>query len=123
MNNDDIEMIAAIAHESNRTYCMAIDDNSQPSWDEAPDWQKESTFSGVRSIIDNPNTTPEISHMGWLKHKVNDGWKYGETKDPEAKTHPCMVAYEDLPESQKVKNIIFTTTVKTMIRLYLEGSQ
>lgn len=29
------------------------------------------------------------------------GWTYGEQRDDELKTHPCLVPYEDLPEVEK----------------------
>jgi hypothetical protein len=28
-------------------------------------------------------------------------------KDPEAKTHPCLVPYDDLPEYQQLKDRVF----------------
>lgn len=35
-----------------------------------------------------------------MANKIADGWKYGEAKDPEAKTHPCLVPFDKLPEFQ-----------------------
>ena len=46
--------------------------------------------------------------------KVADGWGYGETKDPEAKTHPCMVAFDQLPREQQAKDFIFRSIVHAM---------
>lgn len=42
------EQIARIAHETNRAYCESIGDNSQPPWQDAPDWQKLSAINGVK---------------------------------------------------------------------------
>jgi len=39
--------------------------------------------------------------------KVDSGWVYGEVKDVEKKTHPCIVPYEQLPVEQQSKDYIF----------------
>lgn len=109
-----IEQIAEVCHEVNRAYCESLGDNSQPAWKDAPDWQKKSAWSGVFLHLENPNLTPENSHNNWLDEKVEDGWKYGEVKDPEKKTHPCIVPYSDLPADQKAKDSIFTQIVNSL---------
>ena len=40
-------------------------------------------------------------HEVWAAGRIADGWKYGATRDDEAKTHPCLVPYEELPEYEK----------------------
>ena len=45
--NKDAEYIAKVCHEVNRAYCMSQGDGSQPRWEDAPDWQKQSAISGV----------------------------------------------------------------------------
>lgn len=102
---------ATAAHEVNRTYCQSIGDDSQQSWRDAPDWQKESAIAGVRALLANPNLTPKEQHELWTEHKKKDGWVYGEKKSPEKKTHPCMVQYADLPLAQRAKDIIYQTVV------------
>lgn len=111
-----IEQIARVCHEANRAYCAALGDNSQPSWDDAPDWQKQSAVTGVGFILDNPDAGPSASHDSWLAEKERDGWVYGEVKDPNANppTHPCFVPYEELPAEQKAKDYIFGAIVRAM---------
>ena len=104
--------IARITHEVNRAYCESIGDNSQPSWEEAPDWQKKSAIAGVEFLQNTPLATPEMSHQSWLDVKEADGWVYGETKDPEKKTHPCIVPYGDLPKEQQAKDALFHAIVR-----------
>jgi RyR domain len=106
-------MCARAAHEMNRTYCIAMGDDSQKSWEDAPPWQRDSALDGVLGVIERGNT-PAESHANWLAGKVASGWTYGETKDEVAKTHPCMVPYEDLSPVQRQKDKLFVTTVKTM---------
>lgn len=40
-------------------------------------------------------------HEVWAQNRINDGWTYGPVRDDEKKTHPCLIAYEELPESEK----------------------
>ena len=110
----NIEQIAAVAHETNRMYCHQIGDESQPTWYEAPDWQKSSAVNGVQFHIDNPGAGCAASHESWLAEKEKDGWKYGEVKNPEIKEHPCFVPYEELPAQQKVKDALFVGVIRAL---------
>lgn len=40
-------------------------------------------------------------HDVWACGRISEGWIYGEAKDPEKKTTPLLVPYEELPESEK----------------------
>ncbi|MBR0309673.1 MAG: Ryanodine receptor Ryr [Paludibacteraceae bacterium] len=40
-------------------------------------------------------------HEVWAAGRIADGWTYGEKRDDTQKTHPCLVPYEELPESEK----------------------
>lgn len=104
------ELLARIAHETNRAYCQSIGDNSQPPWEQAPEWQRDSAIAGVAGALSD--YTPEQSHESWLEHKRADGWVYGPTKDPSRKQHPCMVPYADLPPEQRAKDALFTGVVR-----------
>lgn len=99
--------IARITHEANRALCQAIGDNSQVPWDEAPEWQRESVLNGVMFHMDNVDAPASASHDNWLALKVAEGWVYGDVKDTEAKTHPCMVPFEQLAPEQQYKNHLF----------------
>lgn len=113
----DIEAIAKVAHEANRAYCQTIGDNSQVPWEDVHGWQRESAVDGVKNIIDGKVRHPQDSHVSWMTQKEADGWVYGETKDPEAKTHPCMVDFHDLPIEQQRKDHLFFGVVKALIAL------
>ena len=110
----DIQNIAQVAHELNKAYCESIGDNSQPSWEEAPEWQRSSAINGVNFHLLNPDALPSASHESWMKQKTEEGWKYGEVKDAEKKEHPCYVPYDQLPTEQKAKDFIFRQTVHSL---------
>lgn len=40
-------------------------------------------------------------HDVWAVGRLAEGWRYGTEKDPARKLHPDLVAYEDLPDSEK----------------------
>ena len=104
-----VEACARAAHEVNRAYCIALGDNSQPPWEQAPEWQKSSARNGVAGAL--RGNIPAQSHESWLAEKRANGWKYGPVKHPEQKMHPCMVPYEDLPAWQRSKDRLFVSTV------------
>jgi RyR domain len=111
------QTIAMVCHEANRAYCSTIGDLNQPTWAEAPDWQKESAVEGVRFHLGVLRTgsfpTPSESHEKWLALKRQEGWKYGPVKDPEKKEHPCFLPYDELPVEQRMKDYLFAAIVHT----------
>lgn len=106
--------IARVVHEANRAYCLALGDHSQVAFDDAPENIKASAIDGIRAVMEGRATTPEQQHQNWLDFKTADGWVYGEVKDAEAKTHPCMVPYADLPEDQRRKDHLFRAIVTAL---------
>lgn len=102
--------IARACHEINRIYCESIGDYSQPPWEDAPEWQQESALKGVFLHLEGDHG-PEASHESWAKEKMENGWTYGPVKDPDAKEHPCLVPFGDLPLHQQRKDILFMSVV------------
>jgi len=41
------------------------------------------------------------THEVWASKRIADGWSYGAVRDDEKKHHPCLVPYEELPETEK----------------------
>lgn len=80
----NIELIAKVCHNINKACCESQNDFSQPTWEEAPEWQKSSALNGVQFHLEN-EVTPEMSHENWLKQKLEEGWVYGKEKDSETK--------------------------------------
>lgn len=113
------EQIAQIAHEANRVVQIATGDPAvSPHWEDAPEWQRESAVEGIKQAL--AGATPEQLHQSWCDFKENDGWIYGETKDAESKTHPCLVSYSELPQEQRDKDTLFHAIVNTLSSLDFE---
>jgi len=105
--------IAHVAHEANRAFQIELGDPApSPHWEDAPDWQRESAVSGVQKALDGEG--PEQLHQSWCDYKRADGWVYGPEKNADAKTHPCLVEYADLPEDQKIKDHLFAAIVRVL---------
>lgn len=41
------------------------------------------------------------THDVWARRRLAEGWRYGPMRDESNKEHPCLVPYEELPESEK----------------------
>ncbi len=114
LHHKKVEQIAMICHEANRVYCCSINDNSQATWFEAPEWQKSSARKGVEFHLANPDAGDSASHDSWMAQKVEDGWVYGPVKDAEKKEHPCMVPFNELPLAQQKKDALFRAIVHAL---------
>lgn len=111
-----VEGIAVICHEANRALCERQGDTSQVQWHLAPEWQKQSARDGVAGILEGRIEGPLDAHASWMAQKLREGWTFGPVKDPEKRTHPCLVPYAELPASQRVKDRVFFALVTAIAR-------
>jgi len=118
--------IAEWCHRSNR-YLQKM--NNQlgndtvpvaPKWSKISQDMKDSTVSGVRGIL--AGNTAQESHENWMKDRHMSGWKYGPFKDNATKTHPNLIPYNELPESEKFKDEMFRHTVHVANEYYEENN-
>lgn len=111
----NVESIARVCHEANRALQVEQNDPTipvSPSWDDEDVDIRASAVYGVQGIIDG--NTPEQSHESWMQFKLDDGWQLGPVKDVERKEHPLLVPYSELPESQKLKDDLFSAIVTAL---------
>ena len=60
----------------------------------------------------------ENAHDLWAAQRLAQGWTYGPQRDDAKKFHPCLVAYEELPESEKeYDRIAALGTLKAILQL------
>ena len=52
-------------------------------------------------ILELTEHLAENAHDLWAKQRLAEGWQYGFERDDSNKLHPCLVAYKELPESEK----------------------
>lgn len=60
----------------------------------------------------------ENVHEVWAKSRFDQEWRYGEMRDDEQKTHPCLIPYQDLAEAEKeYDRKTCVGTIKLLIKL------
>ena len=69
-------------------------------------------------ILELSELIAKNTHEVWSAGRIRDGWTYGESRDDDRKTHPCLVPYEELSESEKeYDRNTSMETLKLIIRL------
>lgn len=43
----------------------------------------------------------ERVHDVWARGRLDEGWVYGDRRDDAARTHPGLVPYDELPDTEK----------------------
>lgn len=69
-------------------------------------------------LLDLCEALAENTHDVWAVGRIAQGWTYGEKRDDEKKTTPCLVPYSELPESEKEydRNTAMET-IKVMLKM------
>jgi hypothetical protein len=63
----------------------------------------------------------ENAHDIWARQRFADGWKYGPQRDDRLKENPCLVPYNDLPDSEKeYDRLAAMETLKAILALGYE---
>ncbi len=71
-----------------------------------------------RSLRELMEKLAENTHEIWAYERKKDGWACGPQRDDKLKLSPCMVPYEDLPESEKkYDRNTAASVIKTLIKL------
>lgn len=52
-------------------------------------------------LVELTEKIAENVHDVWAEGRIKQGWVYGETRNDERKENPCLVPYDELPESEK----------------------
>jgi hypothetical protein len=77
--------------------------------------------SGVQLADDLSDLTEFLAknaHDLWAQQRFADGWQYGALRDDVTKTHPCLIPYERLPDSEKLYDrLTAMETLRVIIKL------
>ena len=60
--------------------------------------------SGVEispSLLSLTEKLAEHTQEIWAEERLAQGWRWGGKRDDAMKLHPCLVPYDELPESEK----------------------
>jgi hypothetical protein len=110
-----VNAIARAVHEAMRAYQAALSEPVAPPWEEAGSMQ-----DGSREAVEFAlhNRTPGAQHEAWIRSKERDGWAYGSTKDENAKTHPSLRPFAELPETERTKDALVIGIVQALAPLF-----
>jgi hypothetical protein len=61
----------------------------------------------------------ESNHDHWARQRIGEGWNWGPERDDHAKTHPDLVPYDQLSESEKEYDR--TSVVETLKAIIAAG--
>ncbi len=65
---------------------------------------------------DEIETMAKVEHMRWSWDKRLNGWTFSETKDELNKTHPGLIPYDDLSESEKEKDRELVKLIPSLLK-------
>ena len=104
------EQIALVCH----TAIMGLQEvlgDSHPSepFTVSPQQVKDRIIHGVQRA--RRGATPREMHEEWCQYLFSRGWSYGPKRDEQARTHPNLLDYDDLPAGQRVKDELFLDVV------------
>ena len=69
-------------------------------------------------ILELTETLAENIHDIWALQRISEGWRFGPSRNDLEKEHPCLVPYEELPESEKdYDRKTALETIKTILAL------
>ena len=100
-----VDAVARIVHNAQRDLGYWLEDPYPPEpYDALPEEQRRPVQSLVRLIIGG--YPPEYVQEMWIESMKEKGWDWGEEKDPNRKTHPCITGFEELPLWERKKVLL-----------------
>ena len=109
-----IEICARVAHEAMRAYKIGLGEDVLPVWDKLSDDLRASTIAGVAYRLKNPNAPLSAQHDQWMAERMAAGWRKGKVKDAKLKTHPSLIPYEKLQETERRKDALIAQVVEAI---------
>jgi hypothetical protein len=107
------KMIAKFIYEAARLEAILSKRTIVPEkWKERDEKFRKQFIEIVEKYMDMKQLpTPEEAHNSWMESYFEMGWKYGEKRDVEKKTHPDLLPFYDLPQDERDKDAIFLALV------------
>lgn len=71
-----------------------------------------------KSLLELTEQIAENVHENWAVGRIAAGWTYGDCRDDEKKTTPCLVPYSQLPDKEKeYDRVTALQTLKLIVAL------
>lgn len=78
----------------------------------------ESLIYGTKMTLENPSMSAEDNHNLWMETKAKQGYIYGDKLDTIKKTHPSMVPFNELSETEQRKDDMDILMVQQASKLF-----
>ncbi|MET0546288.1 MAG: RyR domain-containing protein [Caulobacterales bacterium] len=109
-----VHICAQVAHEAMRAFKIGLGEDRLAPWSRVSADVRRSTIEGVRFRIANPDAPLSAQHDQWMAERIAAGWRKGKVKDVQKKTHPSLVPYEALSETERRKDALIASVVKSL---------
>ncbi|MCK4786541.1 MAG: hypothetical protein KAV87_22470 [Desulfobacteraceae bacterium] len=106
--------IARVAYEAYAAYGRLLGDDYHLSWEEAGEDLQAIVLVTVERYLKNPELTVEEGHNQWVAEMLANDWVFAEDKSVDLKTHPLLVAYDELSVEQQAKSHILKSIITSM---------
>ena len=110
--------IAAIIHGAT-SVIPRLDGSCVLKWEEMDDNHQQLAANAVKEIYSNPLKSAEEYQNLWMKLKIEDGWSLGNF-DLDKKLHPSLLPFNELPESEIAKDLIWQSLTSVLAQYYYE---
>jgi hypothetical protein len=109
----DLEFIAEKIYEAARLEASWSNRSIVPElWDQRDEAFRRQFVNVISEYFRRETLpTPQEAHDSWMQSYLQMGWRYGEKRDPVAKTHPDLVPFDQLPKDERDKDAIFLAFV------------
>jgi len=108
------QRIAQLVYETARLEAWLMDRRipAEPWWERDEDFRQRFCDKLTDILTGAEIPDPEKAHEEWVKEHKEKGWTYGPKLDLEAKTHPNMVPYDQLPAAERERDAVFLAIVQ-----------
>lgn len=103
--------LAEIIHNVTR-HIPRPDGSLVPHWKDLNESDRLNAVKAVNVICSQPQKTAEELHGLWVQLKLESGWSYGSEYSLEKLTHPCLVHFNDLPDTEIAKDEIWESLTR-----------
>lgn len=115
VTNERAIKIARVAHMINDAYRAATGETPRGPFEQQSDDMKQGAILGVvQHLMNEHGISPRVAHDLWMENKLKNGWRFGDVFNAETKEHNCLLPYDCLPESQRVKDHLFSAVVEAL---------
>lgn len=110
------EMIAKVVHAAMAEYCRGLG-QTFATWDQVSDQARDNALEGVRAQRHSGGDARPVAecHDAWVASLLEQGWTRGSALDVEAKTHPFLMPFDELPTSERRKAYLWRAVVDACV--------